>query len=40
LEHINATNLDLGNSELGVYATPQLVKMLSAVGDDLTVDVK
>ena len=37
--HINATNLDLGSNELGVYATPQLVKMLSAVGDDLTVNV-
>jgi len=37
--HINATNLDLGNNDLGVYATPQLVKMLSAVGEDLTVNV-
>ena len=33
------TDLDLGNHELGVYATPQLVKMLSAVGDDLDVIV-
>ena len=37
--HINASNLDLGNNELGVYATPQLVKMLSAVSDDLNVNV-
>ena len=37
--HINASNLDLGSNELGVYATPQLVKMLSAVGDDLNVKV-
>ena len=37
--HINASNLDLGSNELGVYATPQLVKMLTAVGEDLTVDV-
>ena len=36
---VNATNLDLGDHELGVYATPQLVKMLSAVGDDLSVKV-
>tara|TARA_Y100000310_G_scaffold208113_1_gene208622 strand:+ start:126 stop:842 length:717 start_codon:yes stop_codon:yes gene_type:complete len=36
---INSTNLDLGNHNLGVYATPALVKMLSAVGDDLTVNV-
>ena len=33
------TDLDLGDHELGVYATPQLVKMLSAIGDDLTVNV-
>jgi len=37
--HINASNLDLGSNELGVYATPQLVKMLTATGEDLTVDV-
>ena len=36
---VNATNLDLGDHELGVYATPALVKMLSAVGDDLDVNV-
>ena len=36
---INSTNLDLGNHELGVYATPALVKMLSAIGDSLDVDV-
>ena len=36
---VKADNLDFGNNELGVYATPQLVKMLSAVGDDLNVDV-
>ena len=33
------TNLDLGEHELGVYATPSLVKMLSAIGDDLEVSV-
>lgn len=32
-------NLDLGNNELGVYATPILTKMLSAVGDDINVKV-
>ena len=32
-------NLDLDNHELGVYATPQLVKMLSAIGDDLDVNI-
>jgi hypothetical protein len=37
--NVKATNLDLGNHELGVYATPQLVKMLSAVGDDIDVTV-
>jgi len=37
--NVNATNIDLGDHELGVYATPSLVKMLSAVGDDLTVSV-
>ena len=37
--NVKADNLDLGNNELGVYATPQLVKMLSAVGDDLNVKV-
>ena len=36
---VNSTNLDLGDHELGVYATPALVKMLSAVGDDLDVNV-
>ena len=36
---LEADNLDLGNNELGVYATPALVKMLSAVGDDLDVNV-
>ena len=33
------TNLDLGDHELGVYATPALVKMLSAVGSDLDVNI-
>ena len=33
------TDLELGDHNLGVYATPQLVKMLSAVGDDLNVIV-
>jgi len=37
--HINSSNLDLGVNDLGVYATPQLVKMLSAVADDVDVDV-
>ena len=37
--NVKANNLDLGDHELGVYATPQLVKMLSAIGDDLTVNV-
>jgi hypothetical protein len=35
-----SANIDLGNQTLGVYATPQLVKMLSAVGDDVEIDVK
>lgn len=33
------SNIDLGNNELGVYATPQLTKMLSAVSDDIDVKV-
>jgi hypothetical protein len=33
-------NLDMGNHELGVFATPQLVKMLSATNEDLEVNVK
>ena len=33
------SNLDLGENELGVYATPALVKMLSATGEDLDVTV-
>ena len=37
--HINASNIDLGSNELGVYATPQLVKMLTAVGEDLDVNI-
>jgi len=37
--HVSADNLDLGHNDLGVYATPQLVKMLSAVGEDLSVEV-
>ena len=36
---VNTTTIDLGDNELGVYATPQLVKMLSAVGDDVDVKV-
>ncbi|MBC8306739.1 MAG: hypothetical protein H8E55_64645 [Pelagibacterales bacterium] len=36
---INSTNLDLGNHDLGVYATPALVKMLSAVNEDLGVNI-
>lgn len=34
-----STEMDLGETELGVFATPQLVKMLSAVGDDIKVKV-
>ena len=34
------TNLDMGNADLGVYATPALVKMLSATNEDLNVTVK
>ena len=34
---ISANNIDLGENELGVYATPQLVKMLTAVAEDLDV---
>lgn len=37
--NLTSKNIDLGNAELGVYATPQLIKMLSAVGDDLDVTV-
>lgn len=33
------SSLDLGNNELGVYATPQLTKMLSALGEDVNVKV-
>jgi hypothetical protein len=36
---VTSKNIDLGNCELGVYATPQLTKMLSAVNDDLDVSV-
>ena len=36
---ISANNIDLGENELGVYATPQLVKMLTAVAEDLDVVV-
>jgi len=32
-------SFSLGNSELGVYATPQLIKMLSAVSEDVEVNV-
>ena len=32
-------SFNLGKSELGVYATPQLVKMLTAVSDDIDIDV-
>ena len=35
-----SANIDLGTESLGVYATPQLVKMLSAVGDDINVNIK
>ncbi len=33
------TSLDLGDNELGVYATPTLTKMLSAMGDDINVKI-
>jgi hypothetical protein len=33
------SSLDLGNNEIGVYATPQLNKMLSALGEDVNVKV-
>jgi hypothetical protein len=36
---VNTSQIDMGDAELGVYATPQLVKMLSAVNDDLDVSV-
>jgi hypothetical protein len=36
---IESNNLDLGNHDLGVFATPALVKMLTAIGDDLNVKV-
>ena len=36
---ITANNLNMGDHELGVYATPGLVKMLTAVSDDLDVKV-
>ncbi len=34
-----STQMDLGETELGVFATPQLVKMLTAVGDDIDVKI-
>jgi len=33
------TKMNLGETELGVFATPQLVKMLTAVSDDLDVKI-
>jgi hypothetical protein len=35
-----STKLDIGNHNLGVYATPQLVKMLSATNEELKLTVK
>lgn len=37
--NVTANNIDLGSNDLGVFATPQLVKMLSAVSEDLNVKV-
>ena len=34
-----SSNIDMGENTLGVYATPQLVKMLSAVSEDLEMKV-
>lgn len=34
-----SSNIDMGENTLGVYATPQLVKMLSAVSEDLDMKV-
>ncbi len=36
---INSNNLNFGDNDLGVYATPQLTKMLTAVGDSLDIKV-
>jgi len=36
---LTSDSIDLGTSELGVYATPLLTKMLSAVSDDVDIDV-
>lgn len=36
---VTSETLNVGDHELGVFATPQLVKMLSAVNDDIDVDV-
>lgn len=34
-----STNIDLGEHALGVFATPQLLKMLSAVDDDINMSI-
>jgi hypothetical protein len=36
---VTSETLNVGDHELGVFATPQLVKMLSAVNDEVDVDV-
>ena len=36
---LTSDSIELGTSELGVYATPLLTKMLSAVSDDVDIDV-
>ena len=38
--NLTSTGFDLPDGELGVYATPQLVKMLSALDSDIDIDVK
>lgn len=37
--NVEVSNIDLGDNDLGVYATPTLTKMLSAVSDDINVKV-
>jgi hypothetical protein len=37
---VSAEDFDLPNGELGVYATSQLVKILSALENDINIDIK